>query len=576
MTVPDYYNRVNLDLLRLMPPDAGIVLEAGCGAGALAEAYRRINKQAVYLGIEKHPDAAKAGEAAGRINRLVVGDVEEVHPEALGLSAEAPSVDCLVFGDVLEHLVDPWGVLVRLTRLVRQGGQVLACIPNVQHYSVIVNLLRGKWEYQDEGLLDRTHLRFFTLSGIRDLFGRAGLQILDIQPRLSAGNEPDLFQQLMTPVLNSLAIEAESFATQTRAVQYLVRAVRTAEPPSRMLIWTLLGSTIASEVRVKEPLEFLATIPGVRTRTGTGLRYEELKQTWPDEKKIFIQQRVIIPPQDHLELQRQLIASGYLIVAELDDDPWHFAELVKSNFFALRSCHCVQTTTEVMAESIREFNTHVAVFPNQIARLPRHPTHTALLGVRGPLTLFFGALNREADWASVMTALNDVLIRHGSRVRVQVVYDRAFFDALATPYKLFEPLCPRDRYQELIGEADIALLPLSQTRFNEHKSDLKFIECAAHGLAVLASPTIYGQTITDGETGLIYHSEVEFGASLERLLTDGVLRQRLGENARRYVAENRMLARYFRARHDWYVGMLDRKNELDAELWARAPEIFRE
>ena len=174
-----------------------------------------------------------------------------------------------------------------------------------------------------------------------------------------------------------------------------------------------------------------------------------------------------------------------------------------------------------------------------------------------------------------MTALNDILIRHGSCVRVQVVYDRAFFDALATPYKMFEPLCPRDRYQELIGEADIALLPLSPTRFNEHKSDLKFIECAAHGLAVLASPTIYGQAIKDGETGLIYHSEVEFGASLERLLTDGVLRQRLGENARRYVAENRMLARYFRARHDWYVSMLDRKNELDAELRERAPEIFR-
>jgi len=61
MTVPEYYNRVNPDLLRLMPPDAAIVLEAGCGAGALAEAYRRINNQVVYLGIEKNPDAAKAG-----------------------------------------------------------------------------------------------------------------------------------------------------------------------------------------------------------------------------------------------------------------------------------------------------------------------------------------------------------------------------------------------------------------------------------------------------------------------------------------------------------------------------------
>ena len=183
-------------------------------------------------------------------------------------------------------------------------------------------------------------------------------------------------------------------------------------------------------MRVKEPLEFLATIPGVRTRTGTGLQYDELKQTWPGEQKVFIQQRVIIPSDDHLKLQRQLIGNGYLIVAELDDDPRHFAEMVSNDFLALRSCHCVQTTTELMAETIREFNPHVAVFPNQIASLPQLRLPKSDDPSASPVTLFFGALNRETDWAADMPALNDVLIRHGSRVRVQVVYDRAFFDAL--------------------------------------------------------------------------------------------------------------------------------------------------
>ena len=74
-------------------------------------------------------------------------------------------------------------------------------------------------------------------------------------------------------------------------------------------------------------------------------------------------------------------------------------------------------------------------------------------------------------------------------------------------------LCPIERYHELLDEADIALLPLTSTRFNEHKSDLKFIECAAHGVVSLASPTIYGQTITDGETGLIYRSPGELSVS---------------------------------------------------------------
>jgi SAM-dependent methyltransferase len=575
LTVPDYYNRVNADLLRTIPPDACTVLEAGCGTGALAEAYRRINNRVTYYGIEKNREAVKIAGLVGRIDRLIEGDLEDMGPLVPGLSEEQPSVDCLIFGDVLEHLLDPWSVLARLVRLVRDGGQILACIPNVQHYSVIINLMRGRWDYQDEGLLDRTHLRFFTLSGIRDLFSKAGLQIFDIQPRWWPGNEPEQFQQVMAPVLNSLGIEPVLFATQTRAVQYLVRAVRTVEQPSRMLIWTLVGSGLGSEVRVREPLEFLATIAGVRIRTGTGLQYDELKQTWPGEQKVFIQQRVIIPSDDHLYLQRQLIGNGYLIVAEIDDDPRHFGEMVSNDFLALRSCHCVQTTTERMAETIREFNPYVAVFPNQIARLPRLRSRKSDDPAGGPVRLFFGAINRETDWAADMPVTNDVIDRYASKVRVQVVYDRAFFDALSTSYKFFEPLCPIERYHELLDEADIALLPLAPTRFNEHKSDLKFIECAAHGVVCLASPTIYGQTIIDGEMGLIYRSSGELLYQLERLIGDSSLRQRLGENARCYVAENRMLAQHYRVRHDWYLHMLTRKDELDAELRKRVPEIFQ-
>src|SRR5262249_49194497 len=157
----------------------------------------------------------------------------------------------------------------------------------------------------------------------------------------------------------------------------------------------------------------------------------------------------------------------------------------------------------------------------------------------------------EADWAPLMPVLNHVLATLGALVRAQVVYDRAFFDALSTPHKAFEPLCSHDRYHELLDAADIALLPLEPTRFNQHKPDLKFIECAAHGVAALASPTVYGRTIIPGETGLIYESSDEFGVLLERLVREAPFRRRLAENAYRYVLENRLLARQFRARHEW-------------------------
>src|SRR6516225_4584503 len=118
----DYYDRFTPELLALMPPDAGLIVEIGCGAGALGAAYRRINPAGRYLGVEPHGLAAE--RAADRLDRVVCAEAERVTPQQLGI--EAGSADCLVYGDVLEHMGDPWDVLRRQAAWLRPGGLVLA------------------------------------------------------------------------------------------------------------------------------------------------------------------------------------------------------------------------------------------------------------------------------------------------------------------------------------------------------------------------------------------------------------------------------------------------------------------
>ena len=183
------------------------------------------------------------------------------------------------------------------------------------------------------------------------------------------------------------------------------------------------------------------------------------------------------------------------------------------------------------------------------------------------MRLFFGALNREEDWPEIIPILNECLSRVSHQVTV--VHDRRFFDALMTKTKTFVPFCPYPQYQQLLAQSDIALLPLADTRFNRMKSDLKFLECAANGVAALASPVVYADTIQEGITGLIYHSPQEFGQKLELLLQDSCLREKIATEAYLWVKENRLLCCHYQARLAWYQNLRGQYDKLTVDIYTR-------
>jgi SAM-dependent methyltransferase len=119
-------------------------------------------------GLEADPDAAQAG--AGSCERMLVADLNQDLPEVDG------PFDAIVYGDVLEHLIDPGRVLVGLGRALAPGGVVVVSLPNVAHLWMRLSLLAGRFEYADRGILDRTHLRFFTRRSLRVLLHGAGLR----------------------------------------------------------------------------------------------------------------------------------------------------------------------------------------------------------------------------------------------------------------------------------------------------------------------------------------------------------------------------------------------------------------
>ncbi len=181
-----YYAGNREDILELLKLQDGVkVLDVGCGYGGAGKLIKAKYNAEVH-GIDINPCAAE--KARHHYDSVIRANIERDD-----WFFEAKHFDSIICSDVLEHLSDPWNVLRKLKSFLKDDGQITASIPNFRNADVLIKLLDGSFDYQAYGVLDDTHLRFFTYRSSICLFERAGFKVTKIIRKL---NNPDSCQIL--------------------------------------------------------------------------------------------------------------------------------------------------------------------------------------------------------------------------------------------------------------------------------------------------------------------------------------------------------------------------------------------
>ncbi|MDC0005086.1 class I SAM-dependent methyltransferase [Gammaproteobacteria bacterium] len=185
----DYYSR-DRKWPSFFPITVGAkILDIGCGKGVLGS-YLKNSYSAKVTGLEIFPEYAS--EASGHLDEVICGNFEDID-----LSAHKGIYDYVIFSDSLEHLLEPKAALLKARTLLKDSGELLIAIPNIRNFRVTFPLVVfGNFEYQDEGLLDRTHLRFFTLSSISNMLASCGFRVHSVEMELPKSSKVGLINLL--------------------------------------------------------------------------------------------------------------------------------------------------------------------------------------------------------------------------------------------------------------------------------------------------------------------------------------------------------------------------------------------
>lgn len=527
------------------------VLEVGCSAGYFGESLKKLGHRVV--GVE--PDAVSAEKASDVLDEVYCGFVENFFDANPGRA-----FDVISFGDVLEHLVDPLSVLKAAKKFLKPNGRLIVSVPNVAHASIRAMLLGGKWTYSDLGILDRTHLRFFTKADLIALLADAGFDIEFIKPvQLGVDEAAQMCGLSLAPSLVRQVEQVEDDALYD--FQYVASAKVGAISADR--ISALSGkrlkrvfvlsddpvSTITS-IRLRTPLERVAWDGGVvfEYRSYKNFSLMDLKRG-----DAFVFQRGY--SKHALNIAQIISSQGKPFVYELDDLLTeipdflaHHADLRrgKSNIMAcLQLASLVTVTTKRLANALGLPEGKVVVCPNYGGYISQCGGRMVSHDEIDPVTLVIASSDRVViDF--IVQPLKTLSKKYGSRLNLVCIGDIGPKLKSEGVEADFCPILSRDDFDMKIRTLKnaVGVIPLDDSRFSSCKSAVKYFDYTSAGCAVACSNVPpYKDVIDSGANGLLVDNDDDSWINaLSLLIEDASLRQRLATNALEVVQRDHSLA----------------------------------
>ena len=523
------------------------VLEVGCAAGFVGEAIRALGFE--VWGVETNERAATLAKA--RLDKVFVASVEDFTLRAI---QNGDKFDAIIFGDVLEHLVDPVAILRRCRGLLTAQGRMIASIPNVAHAAVRLMLLEGRWDYGDYGIMDRTHLKFFTRNSTVDLFSNAGYKIerlssihLDIDSvgietsphiRNNVANflrdrDHDVFQFVIMsfPAMEDDVLKDNSVYKANEGSHHIL-----VLPPDK-------HSNLYS-IRLKDPLQRLTDSFGGEFRLGNIYKIDPQDIEWATS--IVLQRET----SDYvLSLISHLQKMGKRVVFDLDDYLLDVPAYLSVHEHCkkqrpmleqtLKAVDAVSVSTAPLAHLIGKYNNYAEVVPNYAWSTQEPISHYA---DSQPVRLLIASSDTvRIDFLA--PALLEVSQKHNVQI-VGIGPPGEFLQEFGVP-TIALPMVAHDQFKAFLVERDntVGIIPLDDNEFNRCKSAIKFFDYALAGIpSVCSAVQPYADVIDDPENGILcLDTQEAWVTALSVMIQDHERRTQTAQEARKRTLQHHNL-----------------------------------